>query len=137
MNEHSFVNPRGRLYRSRSDRMVAGVCGGLAQYLNVDPVLVRLGVVALALTTGLGFLAYIVMAFVVPNRPIDESEPVITGGGLGSRRSREMIGYALVGLGFVALADRIGLFRLVDFDLLWPAALVAIGVMLLIKRSND
>ena len=137
MEDRSYENPRGRLYRSRSDHMIAGVCGGIAQYLNVDPVIVRLAVVALALTTGIGFLAYIVMAVVVPNRPIDEPEPVITGRSLDSRQGREMAGYALAGIGVLALAGNLGLYRLINFDILWPAALVAVGVMLVIKRSND
>ena len=58
-----------RLYRSRSDRMVAGVAGGLAQYLNVDPTLVRLGFVVLSLAGGPGLLLYIVMWIVVPEEP--------------------------------------------------------------------
>jgi phage shock protein C len=137
MDEHLFDSPHGRLYRSRSDRMVAGVCAGLAQYLNVDPVIVRLGFVALALTTGLGFLAYIALAVVAPNRPVDEPEPPITGSPLDSRRSREVAGYGLAGIGVLALAGNLGLYHLINFDILWPAALVAVGVMLLIKRSAD
>lgn len=58
-----------RLYRSRSDRMIAGVAGGLAQYLNVDPTLVRLGFVVLSLAGGPGLLLYIVMWIVVPEEP--------------------------------------------------------------------
>lgn len=55
-----------RLYRSERDRMVAGVCGGLADYLGVDPVLVRVVFVILALVNGIGLLAYLVLALVVP-----------------------------------------------------------------------
>jgi phage shock protein PspC (stress-responsive transcriptional regulator) len=60
----------GRLYRSRDERVLAGVAGGLADYLDVDPSLVRVVWVILALFSGGGFLiAYIVMAFVVPEEP--------------------------------------------------------------------
>jgi len=59
-----------RLYRSRSDRMVAGVCGGLADYFDVDPTLVRVLAVLLTwATAGLGIVAYIVLAVVVPEEP--------------------------------------------------------------------
>lgn len=51
-----------QLYRSTEDRMVFGVCGGLAEYLNIDPVLVRLFFVLLALSTGWGFIIYILLA---------------------------------------------------------------------------
>jgi phage shock protein C len=58
-----------RLYRSRSDRMVAGVCGGLAKYFNVDPTLVRLVFVVLALAGGPGLLLYGVMWIITPIEP--------------------------------------------------------------------
>jgi len=55
-----------RLYRSRSDRMIWGVCGGLAKYLNVDPTVVRLVMVLLVFANGIAILAYIIMAIIVP-----------------------------------------------------------------------
>ena len=55
-----------RLYRSRSDRMVWGVCGGLAKYFDMDPTIVRIIAVLLIFANGLGILAYIIMAIVVP-----------------------------------------------------------------------
>ncbi len=55
-----------RLYRSRSDRVLLGVCGGLANYFDMDPVLVRIIFVLLIFAHGLGILAYIVMAVLVP-----------------------------------------------------------------------
>lgn len=59
-----------RLYRSRGERMIAGVAGGLAEYFNVDPSLVRLAFVALTLFGGgTGLLAYLILAIVVPLEP--------------------------------------------------------------------
>ena len=59
-----------KLYRSRKDKMIAGVCGGLAEYFNIDPVIVRLVAVLLLLPGGLpGFLPYIIMWAVVPVAP--------------------------------------------------------------------
>lgn len=59
-----------RLARSRSDRMIAGVCGGLAEYLNIDPVLVRLGfVLAEILTAGAGgIIAYLILWVIMPEK---------------------------------------------------------------------
>ena len=60
-----------RLYRSRTDRMIAGVAGGLAEHYDLDPSLVRIGWALLILFTGgLFFLLYIVMAIVVPEEPL-------------------------------------------------------------------
>jgi len=58
-----------RLYRSRSDRMLAGVCGGLAEYFGVDPTLVRLLFVLMALAGGPGVLFYIILVLIVPSEP--------------------------------------------------------------------
>ena len=59
-----------RLYRSREDRKIAGVCGGLAEYFNIDPVLIRVIAVLLLLPGGVpGFLPYIILWIIVPNNP--------------------------------------------------------------------
>lgn len=64
---------RTRLYRSRSQRMLLGVCGGVAEYFDVDPTVVRLAAVVLGLFDGLGLLAYIALAVILPT---DESSDV-------------------------------------------------------------
>ena len=59
-----------RLYRSRTERMLTGVCGGVANYLNADPTAVRVGFVLLAvLTGGLALLAYPLVWVVMPEEP--------------------------------------------------------------------
>ncbi len=58
-----------RLYRSREDRWIAGVCGGLARYIGVDPTPIRLAFVLLSLWSGAGVLIYLVMLLVVPEEP--------------------------------------------------------------------
>ena len=56
-----------RLYKSKNDQIICGVCGGIAEYFDVDPTLVRIAA-ALLCTTGSGFLVYIVAAIVMPER---------------------------------------------------------------------
>ncbi|MBQ1551984.1 MAG: PspC domain-containing protein [Clostridia bacterium] len=58
-----------RIYRSRTDCKIAGVCGGIANFLNVDPTLIRLIWVALVLFGGSGLLAYLICALVIPEEP--------------------------------------------------------------------
>ena len=59
-----------RLYRSLNDRMIAGVCGGLAEYFDIDPVVVRIIAVILLLPGGLpGFLPYSILWIIVPENP--------------------------------------------------------------------
>jgi phage shock protein C len=64
-----------RLYRSRTDRMIWGVCGGLAEYFGIDPVIVRLIFVLLIFAGGSGIIAYIILALVVPLESSASQEP--------------------------------------------------------------
>lgn len=59
-----------QLYRSRTDRMVGGVCGGLGEFFNVDPVLIRLAFAFAIVLLGTGFLLYIILWIVIPEEPI-------------------------------------------------------------------
>ncbi len=61
--------PGKRLYRSRTDKKIAGVCGGLAHYFGWDPVIPRIVFVALFLGAGTGLLAYVVCWIVIPMEP--------------------------------------------------------------------
>ena len=58
-----------KLYRSKTDRKVAGVCGGLAQYFNIDPTLIRVLFVVLAILGGSGLLLYLALWIIVPTEP--------------------------------------------------------------------
>ena len=60
-----------RLYKARGQRVVCGVCGGLAEYFGIDPTLVRLAFLLLAAGWGSGLLAYIVAAIIIPEPPAD------------------------------------------------------------------
>lgn len=65
-----------RLTRSRSDRQLAGVCGGVAAYTGVDATIVRLGVVLVTLFTwGLGAVAYLLAAIIMPEEPVAQAPP--------------------------------------------------------------
>jgi phage shock protein C len=58
-----------KLYRSKTDRKLAGVCGGLAQYFNIDPTLIRVLFVVLAVLGGSGLVLYLALWIIVPNEP--------------------------------------------------------------------
>lgn len=60
-------NPR-KLYRSNTDRMLCGVCGGIGEYLNIDPTLIRL-IWAVLACSGTGILVYILVAVIIPQEP--------------------------------------------------------------------
>ena len=60
-----------RLCKARGQRMVCGVCGGIAEYFNVDPTLVRLAFLLLAAGWGSGLLAYLVAGIIMPEPPVE------------------------------------------------------------------
>lgn len=57
-----------KLYRSEKDKKIAGVCGGLAEYFDIDPTLVRLAWIFLVFCVGTGILAYIIAAIIIPTK---------------------------------------------------------------------
>lgn len=73
-----------RLYRSRNQRMIGGICGGLGEFLDVDPTIIRLVVVGLTIPFPATFLAYFIMLLVVPEQPLDlppsNQEPPVQNG---------------------------------------------------------
>ena len=58
-----------KLYKSKTDKKIAGVCGGIAEYFGVDSMWVRLGWILIVLCMGTGLLAYIICAIVIPEKP--------------------------------------------------------------------
>ena len=71
------MNDTKRLYRSRSERMISGVCGGLGEYLGIDPTIVRL-LFVLGLLAGMSTVpVYLVLMIVVPEEPLPASESIV------------------------------------------------------------
>src|SRR5438132_3291477 len=106
MSEHITEQPAvKRLERSRSDRMVAGVAGGLARYFDIHPAFYRVGFVVLTLLGGAGILIYIAAALVMPDEGKEDS---VATAALRNRRERPwpLIGLALVALAVVSLPSR-------------------------------
>jgi phage shock protein C len=73
-----------RLYRSRNNRMLFGVCGGLGEYLNVDPTVIRLIFVLAILPGGPGLIVYLALALLVPEEPLEEIQSENAEGDVGN-----------------------------------------------------
>jgi phage shock protein C len=153
-----------RLERSTTNRVVAGVCGGIGEYLQVDPTLVRVFfVVGSIVTGGLGFLGYIALIVLMPlpgqPAPFVKTSGVATTAAEGAaesaqdsvttgapplvtpppdpeaaERRRAMGGLFLIALGAIFLLSNAGVFRIVRWDLAWPLVFIAIGALLLAQR---
>jgi len=115
------------LRRSTSDKVLAGVCGGLGRYLGVDPVLVRIAAVVLALANGIGLIAYVIAWIVIPEERA--GQPVAAVRAPRQETGRLVLGGALVVLGLVLLLDRL----VPDLQrLFWPLAVVAAGAAIML-----
>ncbi len=121
-----------RLYRSRSDRIVAGVCGGLGHYFNIDPILVRIGFVALTIAGGAGVVIYILAAIILPEAKPEEDVARIdaTSGSQG----RLLFGGLLILIGgFLLVREVVPWF---SDQIIWATILIAIGLAVVFKGTQ-
>ncbi len=136
--------PKRTLYRSPTDKMVGGVCGGLADFFGWDATLIRLFWVVMTLATGGGgFLAYVALWVLLPVGSVAGGQQAPAAIAL-SERNLIRGAYVLIGLGIVWLLANIGvlgglwgaLWSLVNV-FFWPALLIGIGYMLLRGANRD
>ncbi len=74
VSRNGGVKTTGRIHKSVKDRKIAGVCGGIAEYLNADPTIIRLVFALMVLGWGTGVLAYIACALILPEGDSEENE---------------------------------------------------------------
>ena len=148
-----------RITKSKTDKVIDGVCGGIAEYFGIDSVIVRLIFVVLVFLNGIGLLLYIILVIIMPKaeqidqpqkETIQENVQEIgervkeAGEGLGhafsknieekhSKRAR-WFGIILILLGIFFLLENLHLIPWVNKDLFWPIIIILVGVWLLIKR---
>lgn len=122
--------PPRALRRSQRDRVIGGVCGGLGRYLGVDPVLLRIAFVVLAIAGGGGVLLYVVSWILIPEERAGEA--VGTARPSGAEVTRLVVGGALIAIGTILLLNlsfpRLGRF-------FWPVLLITVGVAVVIQSS--
>ncbi len=140
-----------KLYRSRTDRIIAGVCGGLGEFFAIDPVLFRIIFVVLAFTGGSGILIYIVMALIIPKEEdggveIDKEKVKETIKESAENIKKEMkhvhtrsagrkiFGLAIILVGFAALLRVIFPEPWFRFDIMGPLFIIFLGLLVLFKN---
>jgi phage shock protein PspC (stress-responsive transcriptional regulator) len=136
-----------RLTRSETDKMVAGVCGGIAAYLDIDSVFVRLAFVLLALASGIGIAIYFIMWIVMPRESaVTASDAVVMQDNIkdlketvssGANRVGKpaTIGLIMIMLGAYFLLAELGIASWMGA--IFPLLIVGAGVYLLWKRSQS
>jgi phage shock protein PspC (stress-responsive transcriptional regulator) len=127
-----------RLERSRDDRVLAGVCGGLGEYFGVDAVLIRIAALVLLFAGGAGALLYLIGWIAMPEAP--ETRVGAATGEVPTHPPERTSGAVALGLLFVAL----GAFFLVDeiwsdflaWKYIWPIVLIAVGAAVLLRARQ-
>jgi phage shock protein C len=149
-----------RLYRSKKDRVISGICGGIGEYFNIDPVIVRVIAVALLFMGGAGIIAYIIGIFIIPEAPdgetAEEKRPekvaVDARGEVAPAREEPrrngsngalIIGIILVVLGGLFLMRNFPIFddyywwiRTHIRHFFWPGILVLVGLFMIFRSTK-
>lgn len=127
-----------KLKRSRSDRVIAGVCGGIGEYFNIDPVVIRIIWVLLSfMPGGPGFLAYLVCALIIP-----EDDGVIyqdEDSGMNTSNTAIFIGIALIVVGGIMLTKIIWpqfAFKIMSIGKYWPILFIVFGIYIIVNQTN-
>jgi len=120
-----------RVHRSSTERVIAGVCGGLAEYFEVDPSLVRVAFVVATLWSGLGLLLYVILAIVLP---VDPDAALVTVP--RPERSRNLAAVVLILLGALLLAGNVGWAPWLTWQFFWPTVLVVVGGALMLRSKE-
>jgi phage shock protein C len=138
-----------RLHRSTQNRVISGVCGGIAEYFAIDPAIIRLVWLVLIFAGGTGILAYILAVFIIPEKPAGYGNFNNTGSSgfsgdpndfsskepeaprFDSEKSKLLIGGGLVLFGIMLAAKQ--LFHWIDFSFFGPLLLILIGAAIIYK----
>jgi len=134
-DESTLPPPPRRLRRSNHDRMIAGVSGGIADYFGIDPIIVRLGFVALALLGGSGVGIYLIAWLVMPHAYEDESAAVNALRGGRRAGGRALLAAGLLFLAVIILSSSLFWLPLGD-GLFLPLLILAAGIALLVWPAD-
>lgn len=142
-----------RLMRSNSDKMIAGVCGGIAGYLGVDSIFVRLAFLVLFFASGIGLLIYLILMFIMPSETRRRSESVKIlqenldeyGHDINSnvRKIRAhpqgpaIAAGLLIILGFYLLLGNFGWLAWIGSGIFWSIILVGLGIYLMVRSKRE
>lgn len=131
-----MADKKKRLYRSKSDRFISGVCGGIAEYFGIDSNVVRIIFVILTFAGGMGIVLYITGLIILTENPGE------TGTSAKKINSSLLIGFVLIAIGGIFLLREVGMFRYFNlfhfsWSTVWGLLLIGIGIMLLFQVRNQ
>ncbi|QUH24405.1 PspC domain-containing protein [Serpentinicella alkaliphila] len=128
-----------RIYLSKENSVISGVCGGIGEYFDIDPTVVRLFWILFSIFGGAGIIGYIIAMVIIPENPHSTCEEYDTSYKSNetyknySNKGNIIVGGALIAIGSVYLLQRVfGLYWL-RMSQLWPLVLVFFGLFIIFK----
>jgi phage shock protein C len=120
---------KNKLYKSKNDKILFGVCSGIANYFEIDPTIVRV-ITAVLLIVGAQFVLslYIILALILPENPNEKKQKVIN-----KMNNSYLLGAGLVIIGIIMLLDS---YNIILWKNLWPAMLIIMGVIILWGKNK-
>lgn len=160
-----------KLRRSSKDKILFGVCGGIAEYFNIDALFVRIAFIITAFFNGFGIILYLALALIMPKdeaeigdaakvmseniqsikedvlkagqriketfAAADDQRTVAETSANGNDRRRNTFAFVLIIIGIIFLLANFGIFWWFDWDKLWPAILILLGIIIILKRRRQ
>ncbi|MGM0446600.1 MAG: PspC domain-containing protein [Bacillota bacterium] len=127
-----------KLYRSRENRVIGGVCGGVGEYFEIDPVIVRIILLLLFFVGGIGFITYIIAWIIIPERPFEKENIEVDETVIKEQKEKRMkiLGYILFGLGVYFILE-IWFNINIEFGAeLWSIGLIILGIVIIFKNKS-
>lgn len=144
------------IYRSEENKILAGVCGGLGEYFNVDPNIIRIIFIILTIFGGSGLIIYLVLWIILPSKlhtasgknPFQENMSEVrtkaqkfahdiqnsVNSNPNKRPSNRLLAYGAILLGIIFLLNNFGFNDLINFDRLWPILLILLGGAIILRK---
>jgi len=143
-----------RLYRSETNKVIAGVCGGLGDYFNIDPTIIRIIFVIITIFGGSGILIYIILWLIIPSESsvrqissdqlkanaqemkerVEKFAHDIRTSKSGDRNSKSWWAFLIIILGVIFLLNNYGYYDFSEISRLWPLLLVILGLAIILKK---
>jgi len=130
-----------KIYRSQKNKVIGGVCGGIGEYFDIDPVLIRLIFIILFFSFGIGFLGYIIAWIIIPEKPLDNASIEVDKDEKTIKRQKEkrtkVVGYILFGLGIFFILNLWFSINLKLSPEFLAIAIILIGLILIFKNKSQ
>ena len=147
IKNNNMKNNIKKLYRSKTNRIIFGVCGGLGEYFEIDPIIIRIIFILFTITGGVGIILYFAMALIIPSEEGKKSNVAEEVQELANeakksawiKNSRNIFGLIIVLIGMNILFKQVfdlDFFRWINWGVFWAVLIIALGIRLIFNNKD-